>query len=246
MEELPPSHLPQYIFLENVKGFEHSNTRDMIVSFLESHKFYFQEYLLNSRQFNIPNSRLRYYLAARRTASFSGGNDHSGVLTELPFEDSILPPCPSLSVFLTEEENTSEYTIPDEYLTKWGKLLDIVTPDSNRSCCFTKGYSVKAEGSGSVLQQSYSQHDASLNSLDTNNNVFSNDPLTGPQFLSHMKSLSLRYFTPREIARIHGIPDSFMFPQQLSRKQLYRVLGNGLNVTVIQYLLKYVLFNDNM
>jgi tRNA (cytosine38-C5)-methyltransferase len=61
------------------------------------------------------------------------------------------------------------------------------------------------------------------------------------EFLLHMKSLNLRFFTPREIARIHGIPEWYSFPEALSEKQLYKLLGNGLNVSVVKLLLEKVL-----
>ena len=35
----------------------------------------------------------------------------------------------------------------------------------------------------------------------------------------------LRYFTPREVARLHCFPDSFVFPTTMTARQIYRVLG---------------------
>jgi len=53
---------PEYLFLENVKGFELSDSRDMIVNTLKSLDYEVQEFLLSPSQIGIPNSRLRYYL----------------------------------------------------------------------------------------------------------------------------------------------------------------------------------------
>ena len=38
-------------------------------------------------------------------------------------------------------DNPSEgkFTVPDKVLEKWGRLFDIVTPSSQRTCCFTRG-----------------------------------------------------------------------------------------------------------
>ena len=64
---------------------------------------------------------------------------------------------------------------------------------------------------------------------------------SGEQKLSPLKSLGLRYFTPREISRLMGFPDEFSFPEETTRIQRYRVLGNSLNVTVVAFLIKIML-----
>lgn len=57
---------PGYLLMENVKGFEESKTREEFVGILESLGYVVQEFLLNPNQFGIPNSRLRYYLLAKK------------------------------------------------------------------------------------------------------------------------------------------------------------------------------------
>lgn len=56
----------RYILVENVKGFELSESRNKLVEALQQQNFLCQEFLLNPMQFSIPNSRLRYYLIAVR------------------------------------------------------------------------------------------------------------------------------------------------------------------------------------
>ena len=55
--------------------------------------------------------------------------------------------------------------------------------------------------------------------------------------------LVLRYFTPREVANLHSFPQSFGFPDQVTKKQRYSLLGNSLSVAVVTHLLEY-LFDD--
>ena len=55
--------------------------------------------------------------------------------------------------------------------------------------------------------------------------------------------LKLRYFTEREIANLHCLPDWFSFPPSLTLKQRYKALGNSLNVHVVTVLMKHVLFD---
>jgi len=60
-------HPPTYLFVENVQGFELSNTRENFVGILKRLGYKFQEFLLSPMQFGIPNSRLRFYLLAKRS-----------------------------------------------------------------------------------------------------------------------------------------------------------------------------------
>ncbi|XP_076450562.1 tRNA (cytosine(38)-C(5))-methyltransferase-like isoform X2 [Babylonia areolata] len=58
-------HKPEYILVENVKGFEVSETRSLLVDMLQDCKYAFQEFLLTPLQFGVPNCRMRYYLIAK-------------------------------------------------------------------------------------------------------------------------------------------------------------------------------------
>ncbi|KAL8579163.1 hypothetical protein ACOMHN_010747 [Nucella lapillus] len=58
-------HKPEYILVENVKGFEVSETRSMLLDMLQDCKYTYQEFLLTPLQFGIPNCRMRYYLVAK-------------------------------------------------------------------------------------------------------------------------------------------------------------------------------------
>ena len=67
MHSLKEMHSPpHYLLMENVKGFEGSNTRGEFVSVLNSLDYVVQEFLLSPTQFGILNSRLRYYLLAKK------------------------------------------------------------------------------------------------------------------------------------------------------------------------------------
>jgi tRNA (cytosine38-C5)-methyltransferase len=48
----------------------------------------------------------------------------------------------------------------------------------------------------------------------------------------------IRYFTPKEIANLHCFPLNYNFPQQITNRQAYSLLGNSLNVFVIGVLLE--------
>ena len=56
---------PEYVLVENVKGFEKSNARDRLIDMLHDCNYYYQEFMLSPLQFGIPNCRMRYYLIAK-------------------------------------------------------------------------------------------------------------------------------------------------------------------------------------
>ncbi|CAF1524928.1 unnamed protein product, partial [Didymodactylos carnosus] len=57
--------------------------------------------------------------------------------------------------------------------------------------------------------------------------------------------VQLRYFTPKEIANLHCFPVDYKFPQQITVKQCYQLLGNSLNVFVVALLIRGF-FDDSL
>ncbi|XP_042331942.1 tRNA (cytosine(38)-C(5))-methyltransferase isoform X2 [Sceloporus undulatus] len=132
--------------------------------------------------------------------------------------------------FLQEDgEGLSNYLLPAKYLLRYALLLDIVTPSCRRSTCFTKGYGHYIEGTGSVLQTA---EDIQLESV-----FKSFESLSEEEKIMKLSLLKLRYFTPREIANLHGFPLEFGFPDKVTTKQQYRLLGNSLNIHVVAKLI---------
>jgi tRNA (cytosine38-C5)-methyltransferase len=142
----------------------------MVLNLLDELGYYTVEFLLTPRQYGIPNSRLRYYLTARRS-SFASDTQANTVWDHIPStreDDEILSLAPkSISQYL--DELVDELTVvPDRVLERWGKLFDIVVPSGDTTCCFTRGkrdlisdsltlireagYTHFVEGTGSVLQ----------------------------------------------------------------------------------------------
>ncbi|XP_008290158.1 tRNA (cytosine(38)-C(5))-methyltransferase isoform X1 [Stegastes partitus] len=60
--------LPRFILLENVKGFETSSARERLVKTLMECGYNFQEIMVSPTSVGIPNSRLRYFLIAEKSA----------------------------------------------------------------------------------------------------------------------------------------------------------------------------------
>ena len=226
---------PRYLMVENVRGFEVSLTRQHLVELLAKMGYTFQEFLLSPKQFGIPNSRLRYYLLAKHSPlqfshsiSFSNGpcQDAEVVMEFMPvivFKEarstakssitdrtdhenrSALRP---LSDFLLNDLSAEEFQqclVPDKVLQKYAMGLDIVQPSSTLSCCFTRGYFHYAVGTGSIIQHAYEEDLPAAFKIYCSEHELGHDE----QAIAPLRTLKLRYFTPREVANLMCFPTSF-------------------------------------
>ncbi|KAK9768189.1 hypothetical protein K7432_001384 [Basidiobolus ranarum] len=273
---------PKYIFLENVKNFEYSRSRERLVGCLDDLDYEIHECLLSPLQFGIPNDRLRYYLMACRKPSssvidknkekyvdtcqiyttwpFSDDKEKNelrlnGAFSELNTEDYLFE-LPKLESYLEKEDILETYQVPEKYITKTTSFrFDIVRPSDVRCSCFTKGYGSRhVYRSGSFLQ--------------TKKLEYTSYDWEHPESLL---DLGLRFFSPLEVARLHAFPVKrendtetpasesnsstprpfrphskpplLEFPDTISTKQQYRLLGNSLNVWVIAELMRCILFS---
>lgn len=63
---------------------------------------------------------------------------------------------------------------------------------------------------------------------------------TPERLLGHLRSMRLRFFTPAEVAALHGFPRSFRFPENVTMRQRYALLGNSLSIDVVAVLLRHL------
>nr|XP_005564785.2 tRNA (cytosine(38)-C(5))-methyltransferase isoform X3 [Macaca fascicularis] len=276
--------LPKYILLENVKGFEVSSTRDLLIQTIENCGFQYQEFLLSPTSLGIPNSRLRYFLIAKLQSQPLPFQAPGQVLMQFPKIESVHPQKYTMDVenkiqekniepnisfdsstqgsgkdailfkletaeeihrknqqdsdlsvkmlkdFLEDDTDMNQYLLPPKSLLRYALLLDIVQPTCRRSVCFTKGYGSYIEGTGSVLQ--------TAEDVQIENIYKSLTKLSQEEQITKLLMLKLRYFTPKEIANLLGFPPEFGFPEKITVKQRYRLLGNSLNVHVVAKLIK--------
>lgn len=230
LDLLPQLKNVRKILMENVKGFELSVMRDKFVESLKEAGFCYKEFILTPSQFGVPNSRMRYYcLAAKNSTSFTENNKKE-FNTSLPVEEEsdIYPIRNILERFVDFET----YKIPEQVLQKHVRVLDICYSDCLRSCCFTKAYGRYFDGTGSVFSANNKEFDKTV--LDQ----LTDAALSPERRLELVRSLRLRFFTPKEICRLMCFPDTFSFPENISRKQQYMLLGNSVNVRVVSALIK--------
>ncbi|XP_077802022.1 tRNA (cytosine(38)-C(5))-methyltransferase isoform X6 [Macaca mulatta] len=269
--------LPKYILLENVKGFEVSSTRDLLIQTIENCGFQYQEFLLSPTSLGIPNSRLRYFLIAKLQSEPLPFQAPGQVLMQFPKIESVHPQKYTMDVenkiqekniepnisfdsstqgsgkdailfkletaeeihrknqqdsdlsvkmlkdFLEDDTDMNQYLLPPKSLLRYALLLDIVQPTCRR-------YGSYIEGTGSVLQ--------TAEDVQIENIYKSLTKLSQEEQITKLLMLKLRYFTPKEIANLLGFPPEFGFPEKITVKQRYRLLGNSLNVHVVAKLIK--------
>jgi tRNA (cytosine38-C5)-methyltransferase len=228
MEKILPhmDNKPKYIFIENVKNFENSQSRDLLVKTLLSLNYTFQEYLLSPTQLGIPNERLRYYLTAKLN-DVQKLTEPPTICTEFPTLSWSHRISTQLGDYLIDTKDVDLF-VPDEILIKnKGYRFDIVHAKSQRCSCFTKAYGSLShvKGTGPLL---------TTEQLDANHIIDFQDANT-------LFPLKLRLFHPKEIANLMGFPQDFTFSKSLSTLQCHKLLGNSLNVTVVSYLMTHML-----
>ena len=112
---------------------------------------------------------------------------------------------------------------------------DIVTCHSQKTACFTKGYTRYHKGTGSVLLVNGNMDVVS--SMDSEHEY---DGEWVEKLLSN-EDAYVRYFTPTELLRLFGFPDSFSWPADASKRKRFELIGNSINVHVTSRLLRYLL-----
>uniref|UniRef100_A0A0D3ER55 Uncharacterized protein n=1 Tax=Oryza barthii TaxID=65489 RepID=A0A0D3ER55_9ORYZ len=191
---------PQMLFVENVVGFEVSDTHDQLIEVLSDLNFNTQEFILSPLQFGIPYSRPRYFcLAKREPVSFQNPSDNSKLLRTPTFLTLVRAVngsdgCTPSGII------SQDYVVPLNLIERWGSAM------------------------GSLLATSNNLKRISKEDLE----------------ISSLKELGLRFFTPREVANLHSFPLSFHFPNHISLRQQYAMLGNSLSVAVVGPLLRYL------
>lgn len=235
---LKDCHTLQYLLMENVKGFEASQARNDYISALTTSGYHYREFVLSPSILGVPNTRHRYYCLARRPKDF--WFEAGGLWRQLPGDKGVASPIPAdISTILEdlpEEEEERKYLLDDKTLERRVLLLDIVRSNDTNTMCFTKAYTRYAEGTGSVLCACEYAHMQKVFARIKAHNTSNSEEL-----LPLLKSLRLRYFTPREVARLMCFPETFSFPPSVSEASKYRLLGNSINVRVVAKLIKLLI-----
>jgi tRNA (cytosine38-C5)-methyltransferase len=262
LEQLPAASRPALILLENVVGFEISNSCRRWDSTLARSNYSVARFHLQPTQVGLPNDRPRFYsVAVNRDrllpersewlssyfvptlATNLGTLDPVHVHSALP--ELGMQPANSvdgealrtLGEFLDQyDELPVALLVPDSVLQRpaaW--CFDIVTPASKRTSCFTSAYGKYIKGTGSVLL--FRPNHGGVGDMPVPNTfamVAPEERQFDSEWVSALKSSrhSLRYFSGSELARLFGFSESFTFPAETTTKQQWKLVGNSLNVAV--------------
>ncbi|XP_052863673.1 tRNA (cytosine(38)-C(5))-methyltransferase [Anopheles cruzii] len=218
----------KFILMENVKGFETSQACALYKDRLQNAGFIFQEYILSPHQFGIPNTRHRYYCIAKRKGSYFRWNAE-GIISQLPNTVAVQPV--NIGAITKDLEAIESYLLKEVTLKRHLQIMDICTSESTNSMCFTKAYTHYAEGTGSVFSPLAKQDFDNIYQSATN-------AVEHDEKCALLRTLRVRYFTPQEVARLMSFPEYFCFPDAVTVKQRYRLLGNSVNVHVVGFLLE--------
>lgn len=124
-----------------------------------------------------------------------------------------------LKVFLECDDSADRYYLTQEEISRHGPGLDRVSLDSwNASTMIHENSSRRITSCfGSSYGKSYRGAGSYLQT-----------------------SRGLRRFSPREVARLLGFPDSFQFPAHFTDRQRWRLLGNSLSIPIVQSVVRSI------
>ena len=186
---------PANIALENVIGFETSQTFQLLKDTLQQNGYHFDTIKLCSSELGLPNLRPRFFVLASR-------DTHPKLVAPKPTGATL-----DLSNFLDTTAQAKRWQddlwVDETKLDTYLDAINIVTPSDNVTRCFTSAYGRSIVRSGSYLK-------------------------TEQRF---------RRFSPSEVARILGLPETFVLPDELSTQQLWSLLGNSVSVRAAKYII---------
>ncbi|CAJ1435684.1 unnamed protein product [Effrenium voratum] len=196
---------PEGLLLENVVGFETSASFELLSEALCRAGLEVRQFMLSPLQLGIPNRRPRIYLLARR----SDTPCVHPLESEFPGQQRSPEP-QRLETFLQpRQEIDTETSVPAkllELLWNRGQRWEVVTAGSTSSSTFTSGYTTTcfdAHRFGPLLAESGD---------DRRSDWCPPRPLPGGRMQRLVEpGEAVRYFTPQELLRIHGFPETFSF-----------------------------------
>ena len=179
---------PPRLILENVPGFEHSQTHRLLQQTLSTVGYGVNRWLVCPTELGVPNLRRRFYLVASRDHSELGAPSIEGNPVRL---QQVLKPTA-----------TTELSVDPATVNRYAGALHLVRAEDPKAitACFTAAYGRSLVRSGSYLR-------------------------CGP---------SVRRFSPREILRLLGFPDSFRLPANMPAKRAWPLIGNSLSIPAVR------------
>ncbi|UJR30777.1 hypothetical protein I4U23_018297 [Adineta vaga] len=232
---------PKYILLENVFGFQDSDAHRLLLETLQLNNYSYEQYLLSPIQFGIPNSRLRYYLIAKQQENPI--DTHSSIIhTQISNFERLLTKLheqfPSKDI--SSHDETSRHR--NDQITDQCSHSSEILIDPNQSMIIND-FILSDENAEFELDDKQLKRGLNVCDIITcyAKRSFCFTKSYGKYFegtgsLFRTQNDHIRYFTPKEIANLHCFPSTYNFPESITTRQAYSLLGNSLNVFVIGVL----------
>ncbi|MFN5393725.1 MAG: DNA cytosine methyltransferase [Planctomycetota bacterium] len=207
---------PQFLVIENVLGFELSETCNQTLRILEQSGYGTRICKRCPTQIGWPNRRRRVYLLAWKNPISEKLYQH---ILKSWSEDSYPTSSPTLPRRLQEfldptitRQRNPELWLDHQTTERYHQSIDRVNPgDANATtACFGSSYGKALNRSGSYLWQDE----------------------------------GYRLFSPREVANLLGFPSRFVLPDHLPDRRLWHLLGNSLSLPSVRELMLVTLTND--
>lgn len=132
LEVLPNLETVSLILMENVVGFEKSEMRNAFIKTLKNCAFYIREFILSPESLNIPNSRNRYYLLARKSGDFLFGSEEVIVCKLFFFTHFYIQPKASILLLLILGYNFPKQWQHSTHITKRENFGALFAGEFNR------------------------------------------------------------------------------------------------------------------
>eukprot|EP00924_Labyrinthula_sp_SR-Ha-C_P003729 augustus_masked-scaffold_3-processed-gene-3.66-mRNA-1 protein AED:0.05 eAED:0.08 QI:0/-1/0/1/-1/1/1/0/339 len=226
---------PKVLLLENVKGLLESNEgKDLklVISELDALGYHVQYRQINSNNF-LPQFRNRIYFVCVRQDIASNSN--------ASFPDLLLPRfAGSVSDTLeTEKENSflPYYVLSKERYNNLKRSKIVKKAGLTKRICFADDdFADTLISSYYVSTKSNAQYVAFETSSSGSRNLKQAEYIRAKEVDDNSVCLRPRYFTPVEMLRLMGFPDSFKCHP--NDKVLAKLLGNAVTPPVIEYIYK--------
>jgi tRNA (cytosine38-C5)-methyltransferase len=232
---------PKYILLENVSGFEYSQAHQLLLETLQLNNYTYYQYLLSPIQFGIPNSRLRYYLIATQQEN---PLDISSSLIQNRISNFDRLYLKLQQQFPSKPLSNEQNSLNSDQITDQCSHSSDILIDPNHSMIINH-FLISDENLDFNLDEKQSKRGLHVSDIISSHakRSFCFTKSYGKYFegtgsLFSTSSGAIRYFSPKEIANLHCFPLNYSFPEQITTRQAYSLLGNSLNVFVIAVLLE--------
>ena len=215
---------PKILFLENVRNFiRHDGGRTLgtIKSVLDTLGYNVHTEVLNSSHYGVPQHRQRVYILCFKKELKINNFDYPK-----PTYDDIC-----LKDILENTIHLSEYEIRRKDIVIFGnkKLLsnDLFSGKKLRPI------RIGTINKGGQGERIYSPEGHAI-TLSAHGGGIAGK--TGAYLINNQ----VRQLTKRECLRVQGFPESFSFPDEITRAQAYKMCGNSVSVPVVSKIFKQV------